>query len=594
MKSLFRLREVIHPYRLQVTLLLTVVLGATAASLVMPAILQRVIDIGLVEGQVRFLVLSSLAILLIGTTRSGLLYIQRYLGEWIATHVGYDFRNRLYDHIQNLSFSFHDHAQTGQLISRCIEDVRSIERFTGFGVVEIIRLGLLMIGIVTILFAKQPNLAWIALLPMIPLVLITSNFGKRVGKYFLHVDNTLGELSSRVQENVSGVQVVRAFAREPYEIDRFARTNRVLYFARVKVLSAFSKIMPTSHFLVSLSTILILWFGGLMVINGQMTVGEVVAFNSYLLMLAAPAQQLAWLVNLAGEAAAGVQRTYEVLDTQPDIQSPMDATVLPPLSGRVEFRDISFQYYQQVVPTLEDIRLTVEPNQLIALIGPTGSGKTSLVNLIPRFYDVTSGSVLVDGVDVRQAELVSLRRQIGIVLQTSLLFSTTISENIAYGSPQADFEQIVTAAKAAQAHEFIEQLPAGYQTVVGERGVTLSGGQRQRIAIARALLMQPRILILDDSTSSVDMETERLIQQALDELMRGRTTFVIAHRLSTVRRADMIVVMDGGRIFQRGTHTDLLTQGGLYRQIYELQLRDQEQFQEAMEGIYVSNPARSG
>jgi len=594
MKSLFRLREVIHPYRLQVTLLLTVVLGATAASLVMPAILQRVIDIGLVEGQVRFLVLSSLAILLIGTTRSGLLYIQRYLGEWIATHVGYDFRNRLYDHIQNLSFSFHDHAQTGQLISRCIEDVRSIERFTGFGVVEIIRLGLLMIGIVTILFAKQPNLAWIALLPMIPLVLITSNFGKRVGKYFLHVDNTLGELSSRVQENVSGVQVVRAFAREPYEIDRFARTNRVLYFARVKVLSAFSKIMPTSHFLVSLSTILILWFGGLMVINGQMTVGEVVAFNSYLLMLAAPAQQLAWLVNLAGEAAAGVQRTYEVLDTQPDIQSPMDATVLPPLSGRVEFRDISFQYYQQVVPTLEDIRLTVEPNQLIALIGPTGSGKTSLVNLIPRFYDVTSGSVLVDGVDVRQAELVSLRRQIGIVLQTSLLFSTTISENIAYGSPQADFEQIVTAAKAAQAHEFIEQLPAGYQTVVGERGVTLSGGQRQRIAIARALLMQPRILILDDSTSSVDMETERLIQQALDELMRGRTTFVIAHRLSTVRRADMIVVMDGGRIFQRGTHTDLLTQGGLYREIYELQLRDQEQFQEAMEGIYVSNPARSG
>jgi len=594
MKSLFRLREVIHPYRLQVTLLLTVVLGATAASLVMPAILQRVIDIGLVEGQVRFLVLSSLAILLISTTRSGLLYIQRYLGEWIATHVGYDFRNRLYDHIQNLSFSFHDHAQTGQLISRCIEDVRSIERFTGFGVVEIIRLGLLMIGIVTILFAKQPNLAWIALLPMIPLVLITSNFGKRVGKYFLHVDNTLGELSSRVQENVSGVQVVRAFAREPYEIDRFARTNRVLYFARVKVLSAFSKIMPTSHFLVSLSTILILWFGGLMVINGQMTVGEVVAFNSYLLMLAAPAQQLAWLVNLAGEAAAGVQRTYEVLDTQPDIQSPMDATVLPPLSGRVEFRDISFQYYQQVVPTLEDIRLTVEPNQLIALIGPTGSGKTSLVNLIPRFYDVTSGSVLVDGVDVRQAELVSLRRQIGIVLQTSLLFSTTISENIAYGSPQAGFEQIVTAAKAAQAHEFIEQLPAGYQTVVGERGVTLSGGQRQRIAIARALLMQPRILILDDSTSSVDMETERLIQQALDELMRGRTTFVIAHRLSTVRRADMIVVMDGGRIFQRGPHTDLLTQGGLYRQIYELQLRDQEQFQEAMEGIYVSNPARSG
>ena len=388
--------------------------------------------------------------------------------------------------------------------------------------------------------------------------------------------------------------MVRAFAREPYEIGRFAAANRLLYKARVRVIGEFSKIMPTSHFLVSLSTILILWFGGQMVINGQMTVGQVVAFNSYLLMLAAPAQQLAWLVNLAGEAAAGVQRTYEVLDTLPEIQSPPEAVALPSLSGRIEFLNVSFHYNQQIVPTLEDIHLTVEPNQLIALIGPTGSGKTSLVNLIPRFYDVSQGKVMVDGIDVRQADLVSLRRQIGIVLQTSLLFSTTIAENIAYGNPQAEFEQIVAAAQAAQAHDFIQQLPEGYQTVVGERGVTLSGGQRQRVAIARALLMQPRILILDDSTSSVDTETERLIQQALDELMKGRTTFVIAHRLSTVRRADLILVMDGGRIAQRGTHLELLAQGGMYREIYELQLRDQEQFQEAMEGIYVSSPTRTG
>jgi ATP-binding cassette, subfamily B, multidrug efflux pump len=594
MSSLFRLREVLRAYRLQVSLLMLIVLGSTLASLVIPVILQRVIDVGLAQDRVQYLALAALALLLIGAMRSGLLYLQRYLGEWVATHIGYDMRNRLYDHIQQLSFSFHDHAQTGQLISRCIEDVRSIERFTGFGVVEIVRLGLLTVGIVGILFWAQPRLAAIALLPMIPLVWITTNFGRRVGKYFLDVDNNLGELSSRVQENVSGVQVVRAFAREPYEIQRFSGTNRILYKARVKVIGEFSKIMPTSQFLVALGTILILWFGGLMVINGQMTVGEIVAFNSYLLLLSAPAQQLTWLVNTAGEAAAGVQRTYEVLDLQPEIQSPPAAVHLPNLAGQVVFENVSFQYSQQNVPTLEDIQLTVEPNQLVALIGPTGSGKTSLVNLISRFYDVSQGSVKVDGWDVRQVDLLTLRRQIGIVLQTSLLFSTSIAENIAYGRPEASLEEIKAAAIAAQAHEFIEGLPDGYRTVVGERGVTLSGGQRQRIAIARALLLQPRILILDDSTSSVDTETEQLIQQALDVLMQDRTTFVIAHRLSTVRRADLILVMDHGRIVQRGKNTELLAEGGLYRQIYELQLRDQEQFREAMENIHVPSSVQPG
>jgi len=591
MKSLYRLREVLSPYRLQVSLLLLFVLGATLASLAIPAILQRIIDVGLAQDRMLYLGLSALVILLVGSARSGLLYLQRYLGEWVATHVGFDMRNRLFDHIQHLSFSFHDHSQTGQLISRCIEDVRAIERFTGFGVVEIVRLGLLVVGIVGILFWAEPALAAIALLPMLPLVLITTNFGSRVGKYFLDVDNSLGELSSRVQENVSGVQVVRAFAREPYEIERFSFTNRVLYQARIKVLGEFSKVMPTSHFLVALSTILILWFGGQMVINGQMTVGELVAFNSYMLMLAAPAQQLTWLVNMAGEAAAGVQRTFEVLDLRPEIESPPGATQLPALSGQVTFESVCFQYSRQTIPTLDDINLNVAPNQVVALIGPTGSGKTSLVNLIPRFYDASQGSVMVDGCDVRQVDLVTLRRQIGIVLQTSLLFSTTIAENIAYGRPEASQDEIVAAARAAQAHEFIEQLPEGYQTVVGERGVTLSGGQRQRIAIARALLLQPRILILDDSTSSVDTETEQMIQQALDDLMSGRTTFVIAHRLSTVRRADLILVMDHGRIVQRGTHSKLLTQGGLYREIYELQLRDQEEFREAMESIDVTSTA---
>lgn len=583
MRSLLRLKPYLQRYWLPAFLSLIFLLLLTAAELALPAILRQVIDIGLTRQQVDYLVMSSLLILGLGIVRTVLIYLQRYLSEWTATHIGYDLRNQLYDHIQYLPFSFHDHSQAGQLISRCIEDVRSIERFAGFGVIEIIRLILLTIGVVFILFSNQPELAVIALLPMIPLVLMTTNFGKRVGGYFYNVDNSLGELSSRVQENVSGVQVVRAFAREPYEANRFRIANRALYNARIKVIGEFAKIMPTSQLLVTLGTLLILWFGGQMVIRGDMTVGEVVAFNGYMLLLAMPAQQLAWLVNAAGEATAGIKRSFEILDITPEIKSPANALELPELSGQVEFKQVDFHYKDQSIPALQDINLRVERNQIIALIGPTGSGKSSLVNLIPRFYDVSAGAVLVDGYDIRQVELQSLRRQIGIVLQTSLLFSATIKENIAYGRPDASQDEIEQAAKAAQAHEFICELPQGYDTIVGEKGVTLSGGQRQRIAIARALLLKPRILILDDSTSSVDTETERLVQKALTELMKDRTTFVIAHRLSTVRRADLILVMRDGKIVEQGVHQQLLDLNGLYREIYELQLKDQEEFQEQMD-----------
>jgi len=585
MKKLARLIPFLQPYWKQVLFALIFLVIQIYLSLLIPQILADVIDIGLTGRSTAFLYQSALVILGIAVLRAVIPYGQRYLSEWIAAHIGYDLRNRLYDHIHHLPFSYHDSSQAGQLISRCIEDVRAIERFTGFGVFDLFRIVLLAVFIVSRLVTDHASLAWIALLPLIPMLWITVDFGRHVGGYFLAVDNALGEISTRIQENVSGAQVVRAFAREAYEMDRFKQANQKLYTARIHVMTEFGRMMPSTAFLVSAGTILILWFGGQMVLNGELSVGKLVAFNSYLLLLSAPVQQLAWLVNAAGEAVAGVDRTFEILDTVPEIRSPENAVVLAELRGEVALEHVNFQYAAGNAVALEDIQLNVEPNQVVALIGATGSGKTSLVNLIPRFYDVTAGAVRVDGVDVRSADLASLRRQIGIVLQTSLLFSATIQENIAYGKPDASLEDVIAAAQAGQAHEFISELPLGYDTVVGERGYTLSGGQRQRIAIARALLMNPRILILDDSTSSVDTQTERLIQKALDVLMEGRTTFVIAHRLSTVRRADVIIVLDHGRIVEQGTHQQLLAQNGLYRQIYELQLRDQEQFHEYMENL---------
>ncbi len=595
MSPLLKLRSFVKAYLPQIFLSILNLGLMTALGLYVPRIIRGVIDQGVLQADTALLGRSALLLLGLGLASAAMSGLQRYLAEWIGGHIGYDLRNRLYDHIQHLSFSYHDHAQTGQLISRCIEDVRAVQNFIGGSLVHLAQMLFLLVGALTLMLIANWKLTIIAVLPLIPLTFITLNFGRRITELFFRVDTLLGDLSARLQENVLGVQVVRAFAREAYEIERFDRTNRAYYQSRLKVIGEWSKVMPTTDLLITLGTILILFFGGQMVLRGQMTIGEIVAFNAYLVMLAAPAQELTWLVNAAGEAGAGARRVLEVLETPPEIASPLEAVVLPPLRGEVEFRHVSLKYQDEKRDSLVDVNLHVEPNQLVALIGPTGSGKTSLVNLIPRFYDVSEGAVLVDGHDVRRVDQTSLRRQIGIVLQTSLLFSDTIAANIAYGRPDATREEIIAAAQAAQAHDFIISFEKGYETIVGERGVTLSGGQRQRIAIARALLMDPRILILDDSTSSVDTQTEALIQQALDRLMEGRTTFVIAHRLSTVRRADLIVVMDKGRIVQAGTHEQLLAQGGLYCQIHDLQLVQNLLPPEEAEpiGEYAPQPIRS-
>jgi ABC-type multidrug transport system fused ATPase/permease subunit len=587
MKHLIRIRTFLQPYLWQIIATMLMLLVITGLSLIVPRIIQTVVDQGLILGQADALIQSAFLLFGLGLVSAILNLGHRYGSEWIAARVGYDLRNRMYDHIQHLPFTYHDHVQSGQLISRCIEDVRSIERFAGGSLAELLRFVMLVMGILYIMLSANPTLAVIALLPMIPLILMTSIFGTKISSLFFAVDTAVGEVSNRLQENVVGVQVVRAFARENYEMNRFTDANKVVFKSWVHVIDEWSKIMPTTNWLTTVSIILILWFGGQMVMDGTLTVGAIVAFNAYILMMAEPAQQLTGLVNAGGEAAAGAQRVFEVLDTKPAIESAVNAIQVEQLRGEVEFRDVGLKYKDEVTASLSGISARVEPNQIVALIGPTGSGKTSFVNLIPRFYDVTEGCVLVDGMDVREMDLVSLRRQVGIVLQTSLLFSDSIKANIAYGRPDATMDEIIAAAKAAQAHEFIEGFTHGYDTVVGERGVTLSGGQRQRVAIARALLLNPRILILDDSTSSVDTQTEKMIQAALDTLMEGRTTFVIAHRLSTVRRADMILVMDKGQIVERGTHTELLARGGLYREIHDLQLVDHAKFAEEMEEIQI-------
>jgi len=581
MRSLFRLLPALRPYRRQLALLLFSVLAVTVTSLVTPGLIREVIDSGLAQGDAGLMARVGLLIAAVGLVRAGFNFVRRYVGEWLINRTGYDFRNVLYDKIQRLPFVFHDQTQTGQLMSRCTEDVSALSRFVGQGVVELLYVALLLTGIIGLLFRESVPLTLIGLGPLVLLMGVTFHLGRRIGPMFLGIDRALGDVSAAVQENLSGVQVVRAFAREAHEKDKFAGANRRLWSARVRLVTTWGFYMPTMTVMVMAATVLILWFGGRMVIAGTLTLGELAAFNAYLLLLAGPVQQLGFVVNTAGEAVAGSQRIFEILDLPEEIKSPAQPRPLPALRGRVTFDDVSFAYTGSR-RALHAVSFEAQPNQVIALIGPTGSGKTSLVNLIPRFYDVSAGAVRVDDLDVRELDLRALRSQIGLVLQTSLLFSTSIRENIAFGRVNASDDEVFAAARAARAHDFIESFPEGYDTVVGERGITLSGGQRQRIAIARALLMDPRILILDDATSSVDTQTEYLIQQALEALMQDRTTFVIAQRLSTVKRADLILVLDGGRIVQRGRHAELVDQPGLYQDIYNLQLKDQEQFQREM------------
>jgi ATP-binding cassette subfamily B protein len=507
--------------------------------------------------------------------KGGLAYFQHWWTEVASQGVAYDVRNAIQTKLTTLSFAYHDRSETGQLLSRALQDVERIRFLTGRATLRIVDGVVLLLATAAVLFWMNPRLALLAMGATPLLAYRALYFGRRFRPLSALIQDQLGVLTTRVEQNLRGMRVVKAFAQEEAEIERFDRDNHHWFdlAARAARLQALN--MPLLDLIANIGAVFIIWYGGVLVIRNQLTLGELVAFSTYLAQLTLPVRRMGLIIPALAMAGSAAERIFKILDAVPEVEDSSEAKPLPPVTGHVRFDHVSFAYAERQI-VLDDINFEAKPGQLIALLGATGSGKSTITNLLPRFYEPTQGRITVDGYDIRQVTLNSLRSQIGIVLQETLLFAASIRENIAFGRPEAGEAEIIAAARAAQAHDFIRQLPKGYDTEVGERGVTLSGGQKQRVAIARALLTDPRLLILDDATASVDTETEALLQKALAQLLEGRTSFVIAHRLSTVRRADLILVLEKGRIIARGTHQSLLRASELYREIYEYQLRPAE------------------
>lgn len=499
-------------------------------------------------------------------------FTQSFNAERISQNVAYDFRSQLFAKIQRLSFSYHDRNQTGQLMIRATDDVEKVRLFIGQGLVLALQSVVLLTAALVILWFTNAALT-LVVLPLLPIAFVVFMvFARLTSPLFVQVQIRVSAMNTVLQENLAGLKVVRAFAREPQEQARFDRTATDLLTQQLRVQRTLSFLFPLVFLIANLGQAAVLYFGGRQIIEGTLTLGQYLKFSLYLAFVFFPLGQLGFIINLMSQAAASARRIFEILDTKNEVEDKPGALELTDVQGNVRFDDVVFRYFKGGEPVLNHVSFDAKPGQTIALLGATGSGKTTIINLIPRFYDATEGRVLIDGHDVRDVTLESLRSVIGIVLQETTLFTGTIRENIAFGRPDATLDEVVAAARAAAADSFIREFPQGYDTPVGERGSTLSGGQKQRIAIARALLLNPRILILDDSTSSVDLATEYRIQQALDKLMEGRTSFVIAQRISTVVNADQILVLDKGRIVARGTHEELLESSEIYAEIYSSQL----------------------
>lgn len=574
MRPLLRLSAFLRPYRKQLALAYVALVVSTLLSLAVPRLLGDSIDKVLEKDTFGFLVLLGGGVMAFALGRAVFAYLQTYVAEFISQKVAYDLREAIYDHLQRLSFAYHDTQQTGHLMSRATADVEGVRWFVSLGLIRSVHLLVLFGGISGLLFVTNWKLGLIAL-GVLPLVGARATFvSRRLRIVWRNIQDMRGRMGATLQENLAGARVVKAFSRESFESCKFDKGAVELADENVLASQIQASNAPLMNFIFAVITIAVLWVGAREVVADRMTPGELTQFIFYLMLLAFPVRIVGWVITMFSRAASSGERIFEILDAASPVQEAPHAKQLKNVRGRVEFRNVSFRY-EDSAPTLRGIDLKVGPGQVVALLGAAGSGKTTVVHLLPRFYDVTEGSISVDGIDVRDITLDSLRREVGIVQQEVFLFGDTVRNNIAYAIPDAPLEDIKRAAEAARISEFIESLPKGYDSWVGERGITLSGGQKQRISIARTLLMDPKILVLDDSTASVDTETEMLIQEALKVLIKGRTTFVIAQRLSTVRNADLILVLEQGRIVERGTHPELLAAGGIYGKIHDLQLSPQ-------------------
>jgi len=575
-ETALRILSYLKPYWRRSILVYTALLLGVAAQTSVPLVLKQAVDRGVVDGDTTFLWQSALLLVGISVVQGAFTFVRSFNINVLAEHVANDLRNQLYAKFQELPFQFYDRAQTGQLMSRATDDVNQIRGMLMM-TLRAVPHGLALLVIITVILLRTDMLLGIVALATTPFLLYWSfRFGVTIRPMFLRVQQQFGVMTSALQENVAGGRVVRAFAQELPESDRFEDELESLFDRNIRAANKWAFNYPLTMAMNGLSVAGVVWLGGYLALTGQVTIGTLVAFERYTALLNEPVRWLGFVVNRVARALASAERIFEVLDRKPAITDLPNAKPMDDMRGEVAFDHVSFAYVGGSGAALHDVSFDAHPGQIVALVGATGSGKSSVVNLIPRFYDPSEGAVRIDNIDIRDITLESLRSNIGVVMQESFLFSMTVKENIAYGRPDVTDDEIVAAAKAAQAHGFISAMEKGYDSLVGERGVTLSGGQKQRLAIARALLLNPRILILDDATASVDSETEYEIQKALRFLMEGRTSFVIAQRLTTVRGADQILVFEEGRISQRGTHDELLDQDGFYRELYDLQLKDQE------------------
>lgn len=574
--SYARLFSYIKPYTGRLVLAMLCAILAAGANLYVPWLIKGVIDQVLADKDMMMLNLIAVSIVVAFFLRGVFLYEQHYLMSYIAQKIVVDVREAIYCKLQKLPVSYFEKRQTGTVMSYVTNDVAAMQAGLADHVIDMITEGVILIGS----FAMMCWLHWkltILTLIIVPLVGYTMNiFGRKLKKTSFTMQERVADITSLLQEALTAIRVIRSFVREDHEIQRFANQNQANFVAQMKNAKLMSMLAPVVEFLAAISVTLILWYGGMEVIDGNLTAGALIAFLVYAVNLANPIKRLSRVYGNIQKAVAAAERVFAVLDTEEEIQDAPDAKKMPTVKGNVKLTDVKFSYVEGEL-AIKGISMEAQPGQMIAIVGASGSGKSTIANLIPRFYDIQSGSIEIDGYDIRSVTQQSLREQIGIVPQETVLFNGTVYDNIRYGNLEATEEEIVAAAKAANAHEFIMQMTDGYETQIGERGALLSGGQRQRIAIARAILKDPQILILDEATSALDTESEKIVQEALDKLLVGRTSFVIAHRLSTIVRADVIIVMERGVIVERGTHEELLAKGGIYSKLHQMQQRDKQE-----------------